>query len=81
VKRLQDVVVSRAKEKQKVGQNFFSRLAPEAQEELLAIRKRFQRGELGSASSLADIIVQAAAEQGWRVCGPQGMRVWLARRD
>jgi len=62
--------------------NFFDKLPPEAQAELLEVRRRFQAGELqASASSLAELLIEEAATSGWEVCGPQGMRVWLSRRD
>ena len=62
--------------------NFFDKLPPEAQAELLEVRRRFHAGELqASASALADLLIEEAAANGWDVCGPQGMRVWLSRRD
>jgi hypothetical protein len=62
--------------------SFFHRLAPEAQAELLEVRRRFQAGELAtSASALADVLIEEAAASGLELCGPQGLRIWLSRRD
>lgn len=62
--------------------NFFDRLPPEAQAEFLEVRRRFQAGELAtSACALADVLIEEATSAGLEVCGPQGLRVWLARRD
>lgn len=62
--------------------NFFDRLSPEAQAELLEVRRRFHAGEIqSSASALADVLIEEAAASGYELCGPQGMRVWLSRKD
>jgi hypothetical protein len=62
--------------------SFFDRLGPEAQAELLEVRRRWQAGELpASASALADLLIEEATASGYEVCGNQGMRAWLARRD
>ena len=62
--------------------SFFDRLQPEAKAELLEVRRRWQAGELpASASALADLLIEEAAAAGYELCGPQGLRVWLARRD
>jgi len=62
--------------------SFFDRLAPEAQAEMIEVRRRWQSGELPtSASALADLLIEEAAASGYDLCGPQGLRVWLARRD
>jgi hypothetical protein len=62
--------------------SFFDRLAPETQAELLEVRRRWQSGELpASAIALADLLIEEAAASGYDLCGPQGLRVWLARRD
>lgn len=60
---------------------FEGRLPPDVREQLLDIRRQFQAGELNvSAVWLADQIVAMAAADGFQVCGPQGLRTWLARR-
>jgi len=60
---------------------FEGRLPPDIREQLLEIRRQFQAGELQvSAVWLADQIVSMAALDGFQVCGPQGIRTWLARR-
>lgn len=60
---------------------FEGRLPPDVRDQLLEIRRQFQAGELQvSAVWLADQIVAMAAADGFQVCGPQGLRTWLARR-
>ena len=62
--------------------NFFDRLPPEAQAELVEVRRRFHAGEIqSSASALADVLIEEAAASGYELCGPQGLRVWLSRKD
>jgi hypothetical protein len=62
--------------------SFFDRLQPEAQAELLEVRRRWQAGELpASASALADLLIEEAEAAGYELCGPQGLRAWLSRRD
>jgi hypothetical protein len=78
---LADRVAERARAKPVRQVGFFSRLSPEHQAELLEVRRRFQSGGLGSASALADLLIEEAAADGIELCGPQGLRVWLARRD
>ena len=61
---------------------FEGRLPPDVREQLVEIRRQYQAGELNvSALWLADQIVAMAAADGFTVCGRQGMRTWLARRD
>lgn len=67
--------------KQRRG-GFEARLSPEVREQLLEIRRQHQAGELTcSAVWLADFICEMAASDGFAVCGRQGMRIWLARKD
>jgi len=62
--------------------SFFDRLPDTAQAELLEVRRRFHAGEIvASASALADVLIEEAKASGYELCGPQGLRVWLARRD
>lgn len=61
---------------------FEARLPPDVREQLLEIRRQHQAGELKvSAVWLADYIVEMAAADGFTVCGRQGMRTWLAKKD
>jgi len=61
---------------------FESRLPPAVREQLIEIRRQWQSGELQvSACWLADQIVAMAAADGFPVCGRQGLRQWLAKRD
>ena len=61
---------------------FESRLPPADREQLLEIRRPWQSGDLQvSACWLADQIVAMAAADGFSVCGRQGLRSWLARKD
>jgi hypothetical protein len=78
---LADLVAERVSKKIPGPRNFFDRLSAEDQAELLEVRRRFHAGELGSAKSLAEILVEAARERGVATCGPVWMRAWLARRD
>lgn len=79
---LVDRVSARVSETRPGPRGFLSRVSPEARDELLEVRRRFQAGELGaSASALADLLIEEAKADGIELCGPQGLRVWLARRD
>ena len=61
---------------------FEGRLPPAVREQLLDIRRQWQSGELQvSACWLADQIVAMAAADGFPVCGRQGLRQWLTKRD
>ena len=61
---------------------FESRLPPAVREQLLEIRRQWQCGDLQvSACWLADQIVAMGAADGFPVCGRQGLRSWLARKD
>lgn len=75
-------VKERAQSMKPARRDFFGRLPPAAQQELVEIRRMFQDGELGrqcNALGLARIIVAVAEERGWHVCGVQGIRSWLAK--
>ena len=61
---------------------FEHRLPADVLEQLRELRRQYQSGELNvSAVWLADQIVAMAAADGFPVCGPQGLRTWLARRE
>lgn len=80
--RLADRVAEKVAARKPGTTSFFLRLPPEAREELLEVRRRFQAGEIhSSASALADVLIEEAKASGWELCGRQGMRTWLARRD
>ena len=68
---------------QKPGpKGFEAKLPTDVREQLLEIRRQHQAGELQvSALWLADQIVAMAAADGFTVCGRQGVRSWLAKRD
>ena len=79
---LSDRVAARAAARTPGPRNFFDRLPGDAREELLEVRRRFHAGEIAaSASLLADLLIEEAAASGLELCGPQGLRVWLAKRD
>jgi len=60
---------------------WFDRLPDEAQQDLLAIRKRFQAGEYGvTRTQLARLISRAAKERGWKVREKTGMVEWLGKK-
>jgi hypothetical protein len=63
-------------------QGFFYRLPAEIQAELLELRRRLHAGDVpGGAYPLARSIVEECRADGLDICGPQGVRTWLARRD
>jgi len=79
---LVDRVAGRVAASRSGPRSFFERLPPAVQAELLEVRRRWQAGELpASASSLAKALHEEAAAEGYELCGPQGLRIWLARRD
>jgi hypothetical protein len=79
---LADRVAAKVAQRKPVTTSFFSRLPADAQEELLEVRRRWQAGEIpGSAAGLADVLIEEAAASGWQLCGRQGMRLWLAKKN
>lgn len=64
------------------SQGFWGRLTEEQRGELLEVRRLFQTGQLHiSANALARTLVARCREEGIQVCGRDGMREWLARKD
>lgn len=79
---LADRVAARVVQRKPGTTSFFARLPAEAQAELLEVRRRLQAGEIhSSASAVAAVLIEEAKACGWELCGTQGLRVWLARRD
>lgn len=79
---LVDRIKASASDRKEPPRGFEGRLPPDVREQLLEIRRQYQSGELNvSALWLADQLVAMAAADGFTVCGRQGMRTWLARRD
>lgn len=60
--------------------NWFDRLTDSEREELLAIKRSWQCGEISSSAlALARDIVAQCGECGVKTCGVDGVRVWLSR--
>lgn len=66
-----------------VRQTWWHKLPPEAGEELLDVRRRFQAGEYGELARhrLAAILHQRCKERGWRTCDARRFAEWLAQND
>lgn len=80
--RLIDRVRTAASQRSEPPRGFASRLPAEVLEQLHETRRQFQSGELNvSALWLADQLVAMLHADGHPVCGRQGMRQWLARKD
>lgn len=79
-KRLLDRVKAAVAARPRRPANWFERLKPSEQEELLATKRAWQQGEFASsASALArDIVAQCQAD-GVETCSHQWMREWLSR--
>jgi len=61
---------------------FWGRLTPEQQAELLEVRRLFQSGALRvTGNTLAKTLKARCDEEGIPVCGHDGLREWLARKD
>ena len=80
---LLSVVADRYSKIKVAPRDFFGRLPPEAQAELLEVRRQFHAGDLvgTGAKALAAVVVAACNERGWTTCSPNRMREWLTRRD
>jgi hypothetical protein len=57
--------------------SWFKRLPKDAQEECLAVRDAFQRGELGCKAAVARALMAAAKERGWVVAKEKQVTTWL----
>lgn len=63
---------------------WFDDLTPEAQAELLDVRKRFQAGEFGQrgkALTVAKLLAPSCEERGWKVCDIKRMSEWLRQKS
>lgn len=77
---LADRVAARVEPHKPGPKHFLERLPPDARDELLEVRRRFQAGEYGTtAAALARVILEEA--DGLQLCGHHGLRIWLAARD
>lgn len=75
-------VAARAQEMRPKPQGFFCRLPAEIQADLLELRRRLRVGEFpGGVTALARSIVEECQRDGIPICGPQGVRTWLAKPD
>lgn len=60
--------------------NWLTRLPPEVQEQLLAIKAEWRDGKVQStARALANDIVACCKESGIVTCGHETMRAWLTK--
>ena len=60
--------------------DWFSLLPPEHQAEVAAVKAAWQAGKLlATARSLANELVKHCRERGIAICGPDGVRAWLAK--
>ena len=60
---------------------WWSQLDDAAQEELLAVRKRFHAGGYAARrGTLARILVDACRKRGWNVCDHKRFAEWLAQK-
>lgn len=80
-KPLLDRIKHRAVELQKRPQNWFSRLPPDVQTEILAVKQAWHDGEIQSTvAGLARAIMEDCKDRGFATCGLCGMREWITRR-
>lgn len=77
--RLVDRIAADVQSQTRKSTGFWGRLTPEQQAELLEVRRLFQSGALRtSASTLSKTLKARCDEEGIPVCGPDGLREWLA---
>lgn len=62
---------------------WFDMLPPEAVDELLELRRRYQAGLYGTAKRLhiAKAAVERCQQRGWKTCDATRMAAWLMRTD
>lgn len=60
---------------------WFDRLPPDAQEECLAVREAFRRGELGLKERVARALISAAEDRGWPIAKTKRVTVWLSAEN
>lgn len=74
-----EVAIAIAQEPQRQG-TWFSRLPPEHQKELAAIRDEWRAKKLlASARALSRSLYRVCSERGIPTCSVNGMREWLTR--
>lgn len=61
--------------------SWFEKLTTEAQQECLAVRDAFRRGEIGLKSVVARALIAAAKERGWAIAAEKQVSQWLAKTD
>ncbi|MBU6222281.1 MAG: hypothetical protein KGR24_05955 [Planctomycetes bacterium] len=80
--RFSDRVLERAAADRPRATGFLSRLPPDVQAELLELRRALHAGIPGvTGKSLARSIVADCQENGLPICGVEGVRDWLAKRE
>ena len=61
-------------------QDWFSLLPADQQAEVAGVKAAWKAGKLhASGRSLADQLVKHCRERGIAICGPHGVRMWLAK--
>ena len=77
-KSLLDDVLSRALRNKPGFKTWFDRLPPEAQVQLLEVKKAFNPKE-HQKNAYASSIIESCRERGWQTAGRQGVIDWLDR--
>lgn len=77
-KSLLDDVLSRTQRGRPGFKTWFDRLPPEAQAELLQVKKAFDH-DVHQKNGYAHAIIECCRDRGWHVCGRQGVIDWLER--
>ena len=75
---LVDEVAAAASDSRPGFKTWFARLPPEAQAELLEVKRQFDHTRF-QKNSYANAVIQACRARGWEVCGRQGVIDWLER--
>ena len=61
--------------------SWFEKLPPDAQQECVAVRAAFRRGEIGSKAAVARALISAARERGWAISAEKQVCLWLVKHD
>lgn len=77
-KSLVDEVAAAAKDSKPGFKTWFERLSPEAQAELLEVKRQFDHARF-QKNAYAAAVIAACKARGWDVCGKQGVIDWLER--
>ena len=81
-RQFSDRVLARAAANKPKPTGFFHNLPADLQSELLELRKAVQAGIPGvTGKALARSIVADCLENGIPICGVEGVREWLSRKD